>query len=174
TLQLGGSILGWTGDKSSLRAGWAADAGTTTVTPQRTSIGGSSTKYKAHGASAWLTWQQDNGFYVDAIVGGESYNGKVSTDLRGSDVATIRAHGWTASVETGYPFQLGKGWTIEPQAQLMYQSLVFNDVVDKDNLAVKLGDVGQATYRLGARLTKSDNATFSPYLRADYINTVGG
>ncbi|MFK2872740.1 autotransporter outer membrane beta-barrel domain-containing protein, partial [Dyella lipolytica] len=42
------------------------------------------------------------------------------------------------------------------------------------NLAVKLGDVGQATYRLGARLTKSDNATFSPYLRADYINTVGG
>ena len=174
TLQLGGSIMGWTGDKSSLRTGWAVDSGTTNVTPKATSIGGSSAKYNAHGASAWLTWQQDNGFYIDAIVGGESYNGKVSTDLRGSDVATIRAHGWTASVETGYPFQLGNGWAIEPQAQLMYQSLVFNDVVDKDNLDVKLGDVGQATYRLGARLTKSDNAKFSPYLRADYINTMGG
>jgi outer membrane autotransporter protein len=173
TLQLGGSIMGWTGDKSSLRAGWAVDSGTTTVTPKATSIGGSSTKYNAHGASAWLTWQQDNGFYIDAIVGGDSYNGKVSTDLRGSDVAKIRAHGWTASVETGYPFQLGKGWAIEPQAQLMHQSLVFNDVTDQDGLNVKLGNVDQTTYRLGARLTKSDNAKFAPYLRADYINTIG-
>lgn len=174
TLQLGGSIMGWSTDKSSIRAGWAVDTGSTTVTPKATSIGGSSTKYNAHGAQAWLTWQQDNGFYVDAIVGGENYNGKVSTNLRGSDVATIRAHGWTASVETGYPFQLGKGWALEPQAQLKYQSLVFKDVQDQDALNVKLGNVGQATYRLGARLTKSDNAKFSPYLRADYINTVGG
>jgi outer membrane autotransporter protein len=172
-LQVGGSILGWSGDNSSIRAGWALDKGTTRVTP-KAADGSSRAKYDANGVSAWLTWQQDNGFYVDAIVGGQRYKGTVSTDLRGADVAKVKANGWTASVETGYPITLGKGWAIEPQAQLKRQSLSFREINDADGLTTRIAPTGQTIGRLGARLTKSDDAKFAPYLRADVIRTIGG
>lgn len=172
-LQLGGSILGWTYDNSSLRFGVAAQHGQITATPKRTSIGGSQTKYTANGISAWMTWLQDSGFYVDAVLGGDRYNGKVSTNLRGSDIAMIRSGGWHASIEAGYPFAIGHDWTAEPQVQVTYQSLTFSDVSDTDKLDVRLGNASQASYRLGGRVVKSGNALFSPYLRADYIKRRG-
>jgi outer membrane autotransporter protein len=172
-LQLGGSILAWMGDGGALRAGWALDKGTTRVTP-KAADGASRAKYDVNGVSGWLTWQQVSGFYVDAVVGGQRFSGDVGTDLRGNDVATVKANGWHASVETGYPFALGGGWSLEPQAQVTYQSLTFRDIQDADGLTTRIDPVGQTTTRLGARLTKTDKATFAPYLRADVIRTVGG
>ena len=171
-LQLGGSLLGWTGDRSSLRTGWAADKGTTRVTPHAAD-GNSRTKYDAHGVSAWMTWQQDNGLYVDGVVGGETYRGKVGTDARGESVATIRAHGWTASVEAGYPFEVAKGWSVEPQAQLQYQSLRFQDINDVDGTLTRIAPIGQTTARIGARIVKTDDAKLAPYARVDLMRSVG-
>jgi outer membrane autotransporter protein len=172
-LQLGGSIVSWTTDTSILRAGWAFDKGTTRVTPNAPD-GASTGRYDAHGVSAWLTWQQANGFYVDAVLGGEHYQGDVDTQARNSAVANLRAASWTASVETGYPFALGNGWSVEPQAQLKHQSLTFNNFTDADGLYTQINVAGLTTTRVGARLTKTDNARFSPYLLADFIRTTGG
>ncbi len=172
-LQLGGGIVSWTTDKSSLRVGWAFDKGTTRVTPDAPD-GASAGRYDAHGVSAWMTWQQANGFYVDALLGGEHYEGDVDTQARNSAVANLRAASWTASVETGYPFALGKGWSLEPQVQLKRQSLTFNSFTDNDGLYTQIDVGGLTTTRVGARLTKTDDARFSPYLRADFIRTIGG
>jgi outer membrane autotransporter protein len=172
-LQLGGSIVSWTTDTSSLRAGWAFDKGTTRVTPNAPD-GASVGRYDAHGVSAWMTWQQANGFYVDAVLGGEHYQGDVDTQARDSAVANLRAASWTASVEVGYPFALGKGWSLEPQAQLKRQSLTFSNFTDADGLYTQIDVGGLTTTRVGARLTKTDNARFSPYVRADFIRTTGG
>ncbi len=172
-LQLGGSIVSWTTDNSSLRAGWAFDKGTTRVTPNAPD-GASVSRYDAHGASAWMTWQQANGFYVDAVLGDEHYQGDVDTQARGSAAANLRAASWTASVEMGYPFALGKGWSLEPQAQLKRQSLTFNSFTDADGLYTQVDVGGLTTTRMGVRLTKTDDARFSPYVRADFIRTTGG
>jgi outer membrane autotransporter protein len=172
-VQLGGSIVSWTGDRSSLRAGWAFDQGTTRVTPNAPD-GASAGRYDAHGASAWITWQQANGFYVDAVLGGEHYRGDVDTQARNSAVANLRAASWTASVEAGYPVALGDGWLLEPQAQLKHQSLTFNNFTDADGLYTQIDVGGLTATRVGARLAKTDNARFTPYVRADVIRTIGG
>lgn len=172
-LQLGGSIVSWIVGTSSLRAGWAFDKGTTRVTPNAPD-GASAGRYDAHGASAWITWQQANGFYVDAVLGGEHYQGDVDTQARNSAVANLKAASWTASVETGYSFALGRGWSLEPQMQLKHQSLTFNNFTDADGLYTQIDVGGLTTIRGGARLAKTDDARFSPYVRADVIHTAGG
>jgi outer membrane autotransporter protein len=173
-VQLGGSLISLTNDASSLRLGWALDKGVTRVTPRvYDSEDSSFGRYDAHGVSAWMTWQQNNGFYVDAVVGGERYQGTVNTAVRGA-VANIRASGWTASVETGYPFAMGGGWWVEPQLQLKHQSLSFNPFQDVDNINTQIQVGGSTSTRAGVRFTKTDNPLFSPYGRVDLIHASGG
>jgi outer membrane autotransporter protein len=120
-----------------------------------------------------MTWQQNNGFYVDAVVGSERYRGSIGTATRGSDVARIRAGGWTASVEAGYPFAIGGGWSAEPQLQLKRQSLSFDSFQDADSLDTQIQAGGLTSTRAGVRFVKSDNALFAQYARVDFVHTVG-
>lgn len=172
-LQLGGSLIAWTGNRSALRAGWALDKGSTRVTPHAVD-GASSARYRAYGSHAWLTWQQDNGFYVDAVLGGERFHGDVATAARGGNVARLRARSATFSVESGFPFAIGSGWELEPQAQWSTQRLSFNAFEDSDGLAVSLRPSSQTIARVGARLVKTGASGFTPYIRADVLRTVGG
>lgn len=172
-LQLGGSLIAWTGNQSALRAGWALDKGSTRVTPHAVD-GASFARYRAYGSHAWLTWQQDNGFYVDAVLGGERLRGDVATAARGGNVARLRARSSTFSVEAGHPFALGSDWELEPQAQWSIQRLSFDAFEDSDGLAVTLRPSSQTVARVGARLTKTDASRLTPYLRADVLRTVGG
>jgi len=172
-LQLGGSLIAWTGNHSALRAGWALDKGSTRVTPHAVD-GASFARYRAYGSHAWLTWQQDNGFYVDAVLGGERFRGDVATAARGGNIARLRARSSTFSVEAGYPFAIGSGWELEPQAQWRIQRLSFDAFEDSDGLAITLRPSTQTVARAGARLTKTDASRFTPYLRADVLRTVGG
>jgi outer membrane autotransporter protein len=172
-LQLGGSLIALDGDNGTLRVGWAADHGTTRVTP-KAADGNSSAKYRANGVGAWITWQHGNGFWVDGVVGATRYRGDVGTDFRGSDVGRIHANGWTMSVEAGMPFALGNEWTIEPRFQLKHQQLTFRDFVDGDNLTVKLGTAKQTSARLGGRLSRTANPVFMPYVGVDLTHTSHG
>jgi outer membrane autotransporter protein len=173
-VQLGGSLISLTSDASSLRLGWALDKGVTRVTPRvYNSEDSSFSRYDAHGASAWMTWQQENGFYVDAVVGGERYQGTVNTAVRGA-VANIRAGGWTASVETGYPFAVGGGWWVEPQLQVKHRTLSIDPFQDVDNINTQIQVGGLTSTRAGVRFAKTDNPQFSPYGRLDFIHASGG
>ncbi|HEY9130459.1 MAG TPA: autotransporter outer membrane beta-barrel domain-containing protein [Dyella sp.] len=172
-MQLGGGLVSLVDDNATWRAGWALDHGTTRVTPKAVD-GQSSARYTANGASAWLTWQHNSGWYIDAVVGGRRYSGTVDTAARGDQVARLRASGWVASVETGYPFALGAGWTLEPQLQVKHQTLNFNRTQDIDGLNVALGSARQTTTRLGAQLSKTIDPRFAPYVRLDLSHTSGG
>lgn len=172
-LQLGGGLIALDGDNGTLRAGWAADHGTTRVTP-KAADGASSAKYRANGMSGWITWQQGNGLWVDGVIGSTRFRGDVGTDLRGADVGRIRANAWTMSVEVGMPFALGHEWTLEPRFQLKHQSLNFRDFVDGDGLAVKLGTARQTSARLGGRIARTANPLFMPYASLDLTHTSNG
>jgi outer membrane autotransporter protein len=172
-LQVGGSLIALDGDNGTLRAGWAADHGTTRVTP-KAADGNSSAKYNANGMSAWMTWQQGNGLWVDGVLGSTRYQGDVGTDLRGGDVGRVHANGWTMSVEVGKPFALGNEWTIEPRFQLKHQSLNFRDFTDGDGLDVRLGTAKQTSSTVGARIMRSANPVFMPYANLDLTHTSNG
>ncbi|WP_036113503.1 MULTISPECIES: autotransporter outer membrane beta-barrel domain-containing protein [Luteibacter] len=172
-LQLGGSLIALDGDNGLLRAGWAADKGTTRVTPNAID-GNSSAKYHAHGVSGWITWQHGNGFWVDGVIGATRYRGDVGTDLRGSDVGNLRAHGWTTSIEAGLPIAIGGDWTVEPRFQLKHQQLNFRDFSDTDGLEIRLGTAKQTSATLGGRVTRTAQPRFMPYASLDLTHTSNG
>lgn len=172
-LQLGGSLIALDGDNGTFRAGWAADHGTTRVTP-KAADGNSSAKYRANGISGWITWQHGSGLWVDGVVGSTRYRGDVGTDQRGADVGRLRAEGWSMSVETGMPFALGNEWTVEPRFQLKHQSLNFRDFIDSDGLDVKLGRAKQTSATVGGRLSRTANPVFMPYASLDLTHTSNG
>lgn len=61
--------------------------------------------------------------------------------------------GFIASLETGYPFAipaLGAGFTLEPQAQVMWQKTPFKDSEDRQS-RVALGKTTGTTGRVGLR-----------------------
>ncbi|MET0937486.1 MAG: autotransporter outer membrane beta-barrel domain-containing protein, partial [Luteibacter sp.] len=172
-IQLGGSLIALDGDYGTLRAGWALDHGTTRVTP-KAADGSSAAKYRASGTAAWVTWQDGNGLWVDGVLGATRYRGDIGTDLRGADVARLRAHGWTVSVEAGLPIAIGDAWTVEPLLQVKHQSLTFRDFVDADDLDVRLGTARQTTTRIGAQVSRSVDPVFTPYARVDLSHTNNG
>ena len=110
------------------------------------------------------------GWYLDAVLQGTWYGGSASTQFARLDT---NGTGFIASLEGGYPFawpQLGPGFVIEPQGQILWQKVSFGQ--RNDGLGdVALGDTTGPSGRIGLR-TKWTVATaggqvWQPYLRAN-------
>ncbi|WP_336779187.1 autotransporter outer membrane beta-barrel domain-containing protein [Pantoea sp. USHLN256] len=175
-VQIGGNLLRLDGDKDSLRGGIAYTRGNTRIRPHAAD-GYSSTTFDSDSLALYGTWQRQTGFYLDGVLSFDWHRGE--TDIaRQQEVAKLKGHGWTASLESGYPFELGDGYKLEPQAQLMYMKLNMNDFVDEDGNKVRYGNYNQTIGRLGARLdrtwTDDSNRQYTPYLRANYYKGWGG
>ncbi|XOV51454.1 autotransporter outer membrane beta-barrel domain-containing protein [Pantoea sp. App145] len=175
-VQLGGNLLRFDGDKDSLRAGIAYTRGNTHLRP-KAADGFSSTTFDSDSLAFYGTWQRQNGFYLDGVLSLDWHRGE--TDIaRQREVAKLKGHGWTASLEGGYPVDMGLGLTLEPQAQLMYMQLRMNDVIDADGNKVRYSDYNQTIGRLGARLARSwsdgSHNQYTPYLRVNYYKGWGG
>ncbi|MEK1891549.1 MAG: autotransporter outer membrane beta-barrel domain-containing protein, partial [Phyllobacterium sp.] len=98
---------------------------------------------------AYWTRTSPDGWYLDVVAkygwlnGTSQSNRGIESDVDGTSLA--------ASAETGLPFTIAKGWTIEPQAQLIWQRIDFDDTHDP------FSDITHDSYdaftgRLGARL----------------------
>lgn len=80
----------------------------------------------------------------------------------------------TASVEVGRPWQLGdSNWSLEPQAQLIYQWSDFDSVTLKDGAStqVSVNSDDAVIGRLGARLAVDYDTNYGhvkPYVRVNY------
>ncbi|WP_312462919.1 autotransporter outer membrane beta-barrel domain-containing protein, partial [Pantoea endophytica] len=175
-VQVGGNLLRLDGEQDSLRGGLAYTRGNTRIRPHAAD-GYSSTTFDSDSLAFYGTWQRQSGFYLDGVLSFDWHRGE--TDIaRTQEVAKLKGHGWTASLESGYPFALGDGYKLEPQAQLMYMKLNMNDFTDKDGNKVRYGDYNQTIGRLGARLdrtwTDDSNRQYTPYLRANYYKGWGG
>src|SRR5690606_9781878 len=69
------------------------------------------------------------GWYVDGIVMGTWFSGDATS--RGNVGIDIDGTAITASLEGGYPFALTQNWTLEPQAQLIWNHLSLDTQADR-------------------------------------------
>jgi outer membrane autotransporter protein len=124
----------------------------------------------AWSAGGYWTHVGPGGWYLDAVLQGTWYYGSASTQFARLNTDGT---GFIASLEGGYPFslpQLGPGFVIEPQGQILWQKVSFRH--DYDGLGdVALGDTTGPSGRIGLR-TKWTVATaggqvWQPYLRAN-------
>jgi outer membrane autotransporter protein len=121
-------------------------------------------------AGGYWTHVGPDGWYLDAVLQGTWYYGSASTQFAKLDTDGT---GFIASLESGYPFawpQLGPGFVIEPQGQILWQKVSFRH--DYDGLGdVALGDTTGPSGRIGLRtkwtIVTAGGQVWQPYLRAN-------
>jgi outer membrane autotransporter protein len=170
-MQVGSSWVGHFEGDNTLRLGGALTTGTSDISPDAVD-GHSSIDVDALTLSAMATYEHASGWYVDNVLSFSRYNAEVKTN-HGTE-AKPDAHAWSVSVETGYPFDLGRGLQLEPQAQIFYQQLEMETYTDDDGVTVKGDAYNQVSGRLGARLSQTlfddrQGRRVTPYLKANYL-----
>ncbi|MCX8280774.1 autotransporter outer membrane beta-barrel domain-containing protein [Phyllobacterium sp. 0TCS1.6C] len=120
-----------------------------------------------HSVGAYWTHIGPQNWYVDAVAMGSWFDGTARSDRAiGID---LDGSGVTLSLETGYPFALGQNWTLEPQAQIIYQHISLDDTEDAFSTIGFDTDDGW-TGRIGARLQgryEVSGGVLEPYLKAN-------
>ena len=110
------------------------------------------------------------GWYLDAVLQGTWYYGSASTQFARLNTDGT---GFIGSLEGGYPFswpQLGPGFVIEPQGQILWQKVSFRH--DYDGLGdVALGDTTGPSGRIGLKtkwtIVTGGGQVWQPYLRGN-------
>ena len=121
-------------------------------------------------AGGYWTHVGPGGWYLDAVLQGTWYYGSASTQFARLNTDGT---GFIASLEGGYPFswpQLGPGFVIEPQGQILWQKVSFRH--DYDGLGdVALGDTTGPSGRIGLKtkwtIATAGGQVWEPYLRAN-------
>ncbi|MER9656223.1 autotransporter outer membrane beta-barrel domain-containing protein [Mesorhizobium sp. M0152] len=104
---------------------------------------------KGYGVGATLTWYGENGFYVDGQGQFSWYDSDLGSDELGSLVKGNNATGYALSLEAGKRIQLHDGWSLTPQAQLVYSSVDFDSFIGPSGETVSLDDGDSLKGRLG-------------------------
>jgi len=152
-LQVGGNLYGVEAKNSQIFFGLSGSYGNVRFKPQREGV--NKTSLNVWTISPYMTWAHDNSSYLDVIVSYGGFKGSVATPARGR-TALLQGRIMAASMEVGRSFNLPfGGLTLEPQAQIIYQRLKFDDTYDIDNFPVELGSLDQWTFRAGALLQKT-------------------
>jgi outer membrane autotransporter protein len=123
---------------------------------------------------AYWTLVDPDGWYVDAVAMGTRLRGNNRSD-RGVQLDT-EGRAVTLSLEAGYPLPVSEHWVVEPQVQVINQS------IDLDKQHDGISDVSfdsqdYWTGRVGARLKGRyliNTMPIEPYLRANTWHTFGG
>jgi serine protease autotransporter len=145
----GGKVLQLGNDTHALGLSLGLSSANLDVTPDAAD-GNSKTQYTTWGLSSLLSYQYVSGLTVDVASDVAIYDGNVSTDLRGSDVADISAKSFGGSVDVGYKIQAGNH-VLTPLVGFGIQRLQVDDFTDVDNTKVHYDDITRPTARLGMR-----------------------
>ena len=121
------------------------------------------------GAAYWTHYGPGD-WYLDAVAQATRYQGAATTQFAG--LATT-GFGFVSSLEAGYPIQLpmfGPGFVLEPQAQVVWQRVSFDDA--NDGLGeIALGTTSGASGRIGLRgkwtIVNDSGQVWQPYVRAN-------
>ena len=121
-------------------------------------------------AGGYWTHTGPGGWYLDAVLQGTWHSGSASTQFA---KLNTDGTGFIGSLEGGYPFswpQLGPGFVIEPQGQILWQKVSFRH--DYDGLGdVALGDTTGPSGRIGLRtkwtIVTAGGQVWQPYLRGN-------
>ena len=117
--------------------------------------GGSAGKVSmdAYTLGAYWTHSQASGLYIDTVLQGTYFTEASASSVFGEQLNTD-GFSLIASLEAGYKFDLGGGWAIEPQAQLVYQRLSFDDGADSFGL-IDYDAANDVLARIGARVSRA-------------------
>ncbi len=107
----------------------------------------------AYTFGAYWNHERSEGLRLDAVLQGTLYQDASARSAPGETLDTD-GYGLIGSLEAGYRFDLGEGWAVEPQAQLVYQALSFEDGADSYGL-VDYGGSGEVFGRIGGKLSRS-------------------
>jgi type V secretory pathway adhesin AidA len=111
--------------------------------------GAGNLQMQTYGLSLYGTHVDRNGWYVEAIAGGNTVNAHVQSF--GGVNEDPQGWGWSLSLESGYPIRLGKQWSLEPELQLIGLGSAINSF--SDGIAtMDLQSPWQAVLRSGLRL----------------------
>ena len=124
----------------------------------------------AWSGGAYWTHYGPSDWYLDAVAQVTHYEGAASTQF--ARLATT-GFGFVSSLEGGYPVRLprfGPGFVLEPQAQIVWQQVSFDDA--NDGLGeVALGTTSGASGRIGLRgrwtIVSGSGQVWQPYVRAN-------
>ena len=124
----------------------------------------------AWSAGGYWTHTGPGGWYLDAVLQGTWYYGSAATQFARLNTDGT---GFIASLESGYPYalpQLGPGFVLEPQGQILWQKVSFHH--DYDGLGdVALGDTTGPSGRVGLRgkwtIVTASGQVWQPYLSAN-------
>ncbi|MGY8662713.1 autotransporter outer membrane beta-barrel domain-containing protein [Bradyrhizobium sp. UFLA05-109] len=136
-----------------------------------------SVNLNAYSVGGYWTHYGPGGWYIDVVLQGSFYNGNAATQFAN---LPISGTGFTSSLETGYPIPLpwlGPGFVLEPEGQIIWQRVSFDD--DNDGLGpVALGTTSGASGRLGLRgkwtINDAAGRVWQPYVLANVWRDWGG
>ncbi|WP_052185270.1 autotransporter outer membrane beta-barrel domain-containing protein [Methylotenera versatilis] len=170
-VQAGGNLFGRDmADGAELRIGGALSIGGSKLNADE-----SSAKVDLRGTTLALTstYQAAAGWYLDAVAQGTRYTSEITTSQRG-ETGDPKGWGWGLSLEGGYPFDMGNGLIVEPQAQLSYQRIRFDKFTDIDSIDVDLNGGESLRGRFGGRVLKTITTNidrqWTPYVEANLLH----
>ncbi len=158
------------GDGGSDHVGvYAAIGGMNADVTHVTGLPAGSNNLNAYTFGGYWTRFGATGWYLDAVAQ-YTWN-DLKADPIGIDGLSTHGGSFATSLETGKPFQLGQGFSIEPQAQLVYQTASLAGSTD-GFASVIFNDVDSLAGRIGARVERSwaiDPSTPQPRLMTAWL-----
>ncbi|MGM4927656.1 autotransporter outer membrane beta-barrel domain-containing protein [Tardiphaga sp. 619_E2_N8_5] len=109
--------------------------------------------FDAYSLGGYWTHFGPQGWYTDTILQGTFYDVDSSAH-RGLATLNTNGQGLAASVEAGHPFRFADGYFIEPQVQMIYQSIAFANASDGAAL-VRFDNADSLLGRIGARFGRT-------------------
>ncbi|WP_273789461.1 autotransporter outer membrane beta-barrel domain-containing protein [Bartonella sp. ML70XJBT] len=129
--------------------------------------------------TAYSSLQHSSGLYINTLLSYGKLKGNITTALVGNAAKLDGTEILNLSATLGQKLTTGtKGLVFEPQAQLIYQNLMFDIFSDANGLKVDMGNPRQWLIRFGGRLTKTitaveENKAVSFYGKINVIRTFG-
>lgn len=106
-----------------------------------------------YGLGGTLTWYGENGFYLDGQAQMTWYTSGLNSLLARTNLTDNNdGFGYTLSLESGTRIAIDPGWSVTPQAQLVYSNVDFDAFTDTFGARVSLDRGESLQGRLGVTL----------------------
>lgn len=122
-------------------------------TDTRSVYGNGEISTDGYGLGGTLTWYGENGFYLDGLGQMTWYTSDLNSLLARTNLTDNNdGFGYTLSLESGTRITIDPGWSVTPQAQLVYSNVDFDAFTDTFGARVSLDRGESLQGRLGVTL----------------------